>query len=203
MAFPTPAILSDTSGPIHRAVRRFRWFKRSFEEQTRSISAASGVDYECSADRLAHVFVSWVRNFEAQRQSATTARRELIEFASGAMLSCLIVDKPLKAVAIPAGSDASNPAYYWPEGYVYVAYCLNVRWLVLEQEFDERIHLAPELTEARTWWSFKENVAEDPRLAVAFLDLFSGAEPNWNSPALFYENKKPQELRYDAGALRN
>ncbi|MDA4635536.1 hypothetical protein NZA98_31350, partial [Escherichia coli] len=36
----------------------------------------------------------------------------------------------------------------------------------------------------RTWWSYKENVTEMPGYAVAFLDKFLGAEPNWVMPNL-------------------
>ena len=34
----------------------------------------------------------------------------------------------------------------------------------------------------RTWWSYRENVGEDPALAIAFLDMFIGSEPNWVMP---------------------
>ncbi|CAN0599054.1 unnamed protein product, partial [Ectocarpus sp. 12 AP-2014] len=42
-----------------------------------------------------------------------------------------------------------------------------------------------ELDDLRTWWSFKENVGEDPSLAIAFLDLFAGDQPEWSTPDIF------------------
>jgi len=36
----------------------------------------------------------------------------------------------------------------------------------------------------RTWWSYKENIAEMPGYAIAFLDKFLGGEPNWVMPDL-------------------
>ncbi|WP_422368218.1 hypothetical protein [Pelagibius sp.] len=187
MGFPVPDALSETDRPIRRAMRRMRWFKQSFAEQVKAISDASGVEYSINNEKLARVFVAWLRDFEAQKPTQPAARRAFTNFASGLMLQQLICDAPLEVVSVPVGSDASNPAYYWPEGYVYVAYCLNVRAAVLAQDLDEALTLTPDLSNIRTWWSFKENVTEDPALAIAFLDLFSGENPNWSTPSLFYE----------------
>jgi hypothetical protein len=187
-----PALLPVRTGgaggdlPVRRAVRRLRWFKRAFHDQVQAIGAASGVRYAVDDARLGQVFVAWLRDFEAQKPSGADARRAYVNFASGLMLRHLIGANPLSARGIPVGSDASNPAFYWPEGYVYVAFCLNVRAAVLEQDFDETLALAPDLADIRAWWSFRENVEADPTLAIAFLDLFSGAEPNWGAPGLFY-----------------
>ena len=195
MGFPIPDTLSEADQPVRRAMRRMRWFKRSFAEQIGAISAESGVEYGIHNDRLAQAFVTWLRAFEAQKPTEPTARRAFTNFASGLMLRQLIRDVPLGVVSIPVGSDASNPAYYWPEGYAYVAYCLNVRAAVLAQDFDETLNLVPDLANIRTWWSFKENVTEDPSLAIAFLDLFSGENPNWSTPSLFYRESEQLPLR--------
>ncbi|NIA68701.1 hypothetical protein HBA54_08865 [Pelagibius litoralis] len=192
MALPIPDALAETDRPIRRAMRRLRWFKQSFAQQVEAIAAASGTEYKIHDDRLAKAFIAWLRAFDAQKPTQSTARRDFTNFASGLMLQQLLRDAPLEVVSVPVGSDASNPAYYWPEGYVYVAYCLNVRGAVLAQDFDEVLNLAPDLSDIRTWWSFKENVTEDPSLAIAFLDLFSGQNPNWSTPSLFYE--RPEQL---------
>lgn len=188
---PQPRLIAGAHAPVRRAVRRFRWFKRTFHEQTALISRASGVVYRVHDERLARVFVGWLRAFEAQKPaqelaSASGDRRDYVAFASGLMLRQLVREKPLQLESAPVGCDASNPAYYWPEGYVYVAYCLNVRAAVLAQEFDATTDLAPDFDDIRAWWTFKENTAEDPSLAIAFLDLFAGEAPNWSTPSIFY-----------------
>jgi len=198
MALPLPDSLPQTDRPIRRAMRRMRWFKQSFARQVEAISAASGVTYEIHNDRLAHVFIHWLRAFEAQKPKDPTARRAFTNFASGLMLQQLIRDVPLEVTSVPVGSDASNPAFYWPEGYAYVAYCLNVRAAVLAQDFDETLTLAPDLSNIRTWWSFKENVTQDPALAIAFLDFFSSEDPNWSTPTLFYEQTAQLEASIDS-----
>jgi hypothetical protein len=153
------------------------------------VSRTDGVRYRIREDRLAQTYVAWVRAFEAQKPHSSAARRAYTNFASGLMLRELVSANPLDVLAIPSESDLSNPAYYWPEGYVYVGYCLNVRSTVLSQDFGETLTLSPDLFDIRVWWSFKENVAEDPSLAIPFLDYFAGEQPNWSMPSVFLEEK--------------
>lgn len=177
--------IARSAEPVHRSVRRLRWFVRSFHEQAARTSGETGVEYAVDDRRLAEVFVTWLRDFERQKPRDDADRLPYVGFAAGLMLKRLIRCKPARAIRIPPGSDASNPAYFWPEGYLYVAYCLNVRGLVLEQDFHESQAAVPELSEPRVWWTFKENVDRDPELAVGFLDLFAGEEPHWSMPGLF------------------
>ncbi|MEM7613936.1 MAG: hypothetical protein AAF245_02755 [Pseudomonadota bacterium] len=171
--------------PVHKSVRRLRWFLTSFNKQVERTEAETGNTFEVNTALLSAVFVDWLRAFEAQKPTSDSDRLPYVGFASGLMLRTLVRHKPVTVARRPAGCDESNPAYFWPEGYLYVAYCLNVRALVLEQDFHEKQRLVPELNEARTWWSFKENAQADPDLAIAFLDLFAGDAPQWDMPSIF------------------
>lgn len=177
------------AAPVHRSVRRLRWFIDSFRKQTERTGAETGVSYSIDDETLARVFVTWRRTFEAQKPDAPEDRLPYVGFAAGLMLKQLIDKAPVRATALPARADTTHPAYFWPEGYLYVAYCLNVRALVLEQDFHEKQATVPELSEARTWWSFRENVAEDPSLAIGFLDLFAGDDPDWTAPDIFQPSR--------------
>jgi hypothetical protein len=188
-ARPKNALVADTPD-IRHAARRLRWFSASFTRQVELLSEDSKVAYAIDQKKLARVFVAWLRTFEAHRRFADLDRRDFTHFVAGAMLRELIRENPLKATAVPVGADASNPAYYWPEGYAYVAYCLNVVDAVLEQEFDARLAPAPELDDIGFWWSFRENTRADPGWAIAFLDKFSGQEPSWDAPDLFFGRRR-------------
>lgn len=177
--------LENARRPVRKAIRRLRWFMGSFREHVEQSAAASGVRFAVDEQRLTAAFLEWLREFEAQKPGRADDRRAFVGFAAGLMLRALIRNAPLRVLSKPEGVDPANPAYFWPEGYAYVAYCLNVRAAVLEQDFHEDSRIAPELSELRSWWSFKENVAEDPSLALAFLDLFAGEEPNWTMPEVF------------------
>lgn len=175
--------------PIRRAIRRLRWFVGSFSSQLDEITRETGVVFSLDEQRLADVFMAWLRDFEAQKPRDPRDRKSYVGFAAGLMLRNLMSKKPVAVVSSPVDADKTNPAYYWPEGYAYVAYCLNVRSAVLEQDFDEARATSPEFDEIRTWWSFRENVGEDPNLAIAFLNAFAGDEPDWTMPALFQSSR--------------
>lgn len=178
-------VAEDATLPIRKSVRRLRWFRASFQDQIDKIAAETGVTYALDGPTLAAAFLDWLRAFEAQKPHAPEDRRAFVGFAAGLMLRTLLRHRPLTATALPPGADATNPAYFWPEGYVCVAYCLNIRSAVLEQDFHEDRRMAPAMGEIRNWWSFRENVAQDPSLGIAFLDLFAGDDPDWVTPDIF------------------
>ena len=53
---------------------------------------------------------------------------------------------------------------------------------IYEQEFGKAPSIDKCADDLRTWWSYRENATEMPAYAVAFLDRFLGAEPNWITP---------------------
>lgn len=171
--------------PVRKTVRRLRWFKQSFNDQIAQISERTGITFAINEQAQAAAFVDWLRAFEAQKPTGSADRRRYVGFAAGLMLRSLIKHAPLSVSAKPDNANKEDPAYFWPEGYAYVSYCINVRAAVLQQDFDEATSIAPELANLRTWWSFKENVQEDSSLGIAFLDLFTGVDPQWEMPDLF------------------
>lgn len=191
MPAPAPDVLDDADRPVRKAIRRLRWFVKSFREQVARTSAATGVQFAIDDAKTTAVFIDWVRAFDAQKPADPQDRRAYVGFAAGLMLRALIRKNPLTIVSRPLKVDAENPAYFWPEGYVYVAFCLNLRAAVLVQDFHEDQRLAPELTDLRSWWSFRENVSEDSSLSIAFLDLFAGEDPDWTMADVF----RPSETR--------
>lgn len=179
--------------PLHKSAQRLRWFAGAFEAQRQRTEAETGIRFTLDHDRLTEVFVDWIDAFEAQKPDLPEDNQAYVGFAAGLMLRSLIGLRPVAVAHKPADADDSNPAYFWPEGYLYVAFCLNVRGLVLSKDFASEQQSGAELGETRTWWSFRENVACDPALAIAFLDLFAGAQPEWTMPDLF-RSGRAQEL---------
>lgn len=171
--------------PLRKSAQRLRWFVDVFEHQVRTIEAQTGNSFKIDRGALAQTFAEWRKAFEAQKPKGDDDKRAYVGFAAGLMLRTMIKQKPVKLLQCPAGADQSNPAYFWPEGYLYVAFCLNVRGLVLATDYHQEQHPSAALSETRTWWSFRENVQDDPSLAIAFLDLFAGDKPEWDMPELF------------------
>lgn len=171
--------------PLRKSAQRLRWFVDAFDRQVRNFETQTGNSFSVDSGLLTQVFAEWLKAFEAQKPTREGDKPAYVGFAAGLMLRTLIKLGPVSLINRLDDADESNPAYFWPEGYLYVAFCLNVRGLVLESDFHSGQHPSEALNEPRTWWSFRENVQKDPSLAIAFLDLFAGEEPEWSMPELF------------------
>ena len=72
---------------------------------------------------------------------------------------------------------------------------------MLEQEFHLTAEIPESANDPRIWQSFKENVRENPDLAIPFLDMLLGQSPNWNEPAI--AEKRPAVEQKSTRALGN
>jgi hypothetical protein len=133
---------------------------------------------------------------EAQNPHDPARRRSFFTFAAGVMLEELIRTGAVTAGPLPAGADRDEPEFYWPEGFACTVFCVNVLSAVLAQEFDTRTDVVPSFFDIRSWWSFRENAAEQVSSVVGFFDLFLGEEPDWEMPTVFRD-----KLRRRLGTL--
>jgi hypothetical protein len=191
-------VLKETPD-IRHAVRRLRWFAASFRNEVARVSEEIGVELRTDDAKVAKAFVAWLRAFKAQRGESDRDPRDFTYFAAGLMLRELVRHEPVLAVNHKAADEAEEAARFWPEGFAYVAFCLGVCSEVLKQEFRSGIDLDPSFWDRRAWWSFRENVREDPSLAIGFFDLFAGIEPNWTSPSSFVERRHTGPERLEGG----
>ncbi len=176
---------SNAAPPLRKSAQRLRWLVSEFEKQVVLTSAETGTTYAVDRDALMSAMADWLKTFLAQERPRPERKQAFVGFAAGLMLRTLIGKKPVRAVAAPEGADDSKPEHFWPEGYLYVAYCINIRGSIIERDFHGTQRPSQMLGDVRTWWSFRENVEEDPSSAIAFLDHFAGDEPNWTVPDLF------------------
>ena len=183
--FPTVGFDVPKEQSLRKSVRRLRWFKSTFREQVDAAETRTGISFHINTPALTECFVRWVRAFEEGKPNNEEERYAFVGHSSGLMLAQLITRQPLQVAEMPKASDLNLPEYFWPEGFVYVSYCLNVRQAVLRQDFDTVAEPSPSFSDIRTWWSFRENVKENPDYAVSFLDLFAGQEPDWSAPSIF------------------
>lgn len=177
--------LPDTREPVRVAARRLRWFRAALGHHLDQLGAALGCRFALDDAKLAGIFVRWLRAVEAQRPADPAERRAFFEFAAGLMLRELVADMPLRAAGPATGADPGSAAAFWPEGYACVTFCLAVMLAAVAQEFDEEAAVAPAIDDLRSWWSFRENAAQDPAVSVGFIELLLGHEPNWLLPGVF------------------
>ena len=148
-------------------------------------AAETGIGYSVDDSKLAAAFASWLRSFEVQKPDLEEERLPFVGYAAGLMLRSLFEAAPAAALRSDSGSRANPPAEFWPEGYLYVSFCLRLRGLVLAQDFEDESPSQPVSCDLRTWWSFRENLMIDPSRAIAFLDFFAGGDPDWDMPDVF------------------
>ncbi|MEO0909391.1 MAG: hypothetical protein AAFX96_03330, partial [Pseudomonadota bacterium] len=127
----------SSSSPVHKSAQRFRWFVREFEKQIDRTQHETGNAFELKNDLLGKVFTEWLVEFENQKPKDEIDNPDYVGFASGLMLKHLIRTNPIIHVSKAAHVNNDHPAYFWPEGYLYVAFCLNVRGLVLQTDYGE------------------------------------------------------------------
>ena len=177
--------MTGTEPPLQESAQRLRWLFSAFEEQVVRTSAETGITYSVNHSQLAGVFADWLKSHLSQEPACPEDESAYFRFSAGVMLRTLITRKPLNVTSMPRKADPSNPAYFWPEGFLYVMFCLNVRGRVIQHDYDIEQRPSKDLDDVRVWWSFKENVETDSSLAIAFLDHFTGDEPEWLMPGLF------------------
>ncbi|WP_234188221.1 hypothetical protein [Shinella sp. NM-101] len=187
------AALPPSNQPLRQAVRRLHWFRAAFEATARHCGETMGCTFAVDEHRLAGIFVRWLKSIEAQKPGARSEREEFFDFVPSLVLRELIADMPLKALCPPDNVDGNPPAEFWPEGYVCTMFCLAVHAKALDEEFHTRREIDRMVDDLRSWYSFKENAAEDTAFAAGFFQKLLGHEPNWTMPATFRaRNRAPQ-----------
>jgi hypothetical protein len=170
---------------LRHRVRHLRWFKSSFRRDAELVASQHGVALHVDERKLTAAFLSWIEAFNRQKSYAALDRRDFSLFAAGLLLREFMKARPgsVRGGARPPDLDAKDSIVdFWPEGFLYTSYCVSVLAAVMEQEFGETLNLVAAAGDLRSWWSYRENVSENPSLAIAFLDRFVGEEPNWRLP---------------------
>ncbi|MFI5015061.1 MAG: hypothetical protein ACHQAY_22225 [Hyphomicrobiales bacterium] len=174
---------------LRHQVRHLNWFKKSFRRDAEQVARHHGVVLEIDDRRLTEAFLNWIEAFNRQKTFAALDRRDFTLFAAALLLREFIKARPVKARTTQSAAENAAPrddkgsiVAFWPEGFLYTNYCLSVLSAVVEQEFGETLNLARGADDLRIWWSYRENVREDPSMAIAFFDQFVGSEPNWWVP---------------------
>jgi hypothetical protein len=181
----------DNVPDLRHKVRRLNWFRQSLAETAQRIGQRYGIKYSIDDRALLFAFFAWADRFEAHREESGRNRRDFTIYAGGLMLFELLKANPVRCTPPPdketsLDQDPMLPIVrFWPDGFVYANYCLAIVKMILEQDFGSHAEAPRELADLRLWQSFRENLREDPGLAVAFFDVFMGVEPNWRFPESF------------------
>jgi hypothetical protein len=186
----------ETAPDLVHQVRGLSFFKRHLAHGVASIGRREGLAAQIDERATPKVFLAWIDGLMAQRAYASIERRDYIIFGAGILLKTLIEEPPIRLTATSGMTEraVANPlADVWPEGFLATSYCLSVLDAVLHQEGLATFVLAPEAHDIGVWQSFRENMSDDPRLAIPFLDVFVGNEPNWSEPT--WARNRPAQMQ--------
>lgn len=183
--------------PIRKAARRLRWFISAFNQHIEELSTETGLEYSIDNNCLRQVFLDWVKKFEQQKPTVDTIKQLYITYPAALMLQELIISQPVKvnSVVPEQTPEELSPANFWPEGYAYVVFCMNVRAAVVAEQLDLKAEPSAQFSDIKTWWSFRENAEEDPSTIIGFFQLMVGEEPKWHSPGVFDAKNAEQNAK--------
>lgn len=156
-----------------QSLRRWSWCREALATLLARLGSELSAVPVVDTAALARAFWQWAATLDSEARLEALDRVDHAHFQVGMLLSQLLWQRPLP---LP-GDDRSDEVGV----YTDLALTLLAAWLealgapLLEYELPERA--------SARWASYVENVSEDPLVAVAFLDLFTGREPVWRFPA--------------------
>jgi hypothetical protein len=159
-----------------QAVQRWTWCREALPTLMKALPRTDAISGPPVVDELAlaSAFWSWAATLDNHAHLEPLDPVDYAHYQVGMLLAQLLRRRPLR---LP-GADRNE------EIRAVTAAALTVlaawRQALGAPPIGDDLQLGP----ASRWSSYVENIAEDPTLAVAFLDLFTGREPVWRFPSL-------------------
>jgi len=177
--------MEHTPDLVHQA-RHFRTVLASFTRNVDLLFEGHQTPPAIDSVAMATAFANWRKTFDATRHLADLNQSDFVIYSAGALLSEMLVTKPLADA--PKSIDGLCDVGFagWPEGYAYVSFCVSMAAAVLKSLGTDVLVDASRSDDPAFWNSFRENVAENRSTAAGFFDMLCGIEPNWDGPDILW-----------------
>ena len=197
-----PVSTSNTNGlsSLGSNIRNLDWFLETFEGYARSMETHIGRRFDIDEESLRLTYFDWIEQFESDaiKQYAKEDYWDCVDYIAALGLTGLIRQNPLRlssdefvadqldanklvrlfGLKLRNVSDIPDIIDFWPEGFVYVCFCISFINRLEQQKTGNVRRLNDEAFDlTRFWWSFKENAQEDESAVVHFFDRIMGNEP--------------------------
>lgn len=165
-------------------IASWTWFKSAVNECLALTALRLHFRCELRSGDLAAAFFEWAGYLDRNQNYSKIDPVDFAHYCSGVMLKSLVRAHPVSVIERRPANGAELSLLdqlNWPDDLVLL--CLTLTLLE-----GWRLHLGAEplvldLQLIRTHWdSFHENAREDSYSCIAFLDLFLGLQPSWESP---------------------
>jgi hypothetical protein len=162
--------------------------------------ARHGIRIEIDNRHFTTAFFAWIDALEHNDDYRQRNPRDFFQFAYGVLLRDLLHEKAVRVLENPLENPLENAvgeaasgaaeappssddiAHWWPAGYMLTYFCIGMLKRTLREECGFSLEPSDALSQPAVWQSFRENLVEEPALAIAYFDKFMGAEPNWREP---------------------
>jgi hypothetical protein len=166
-----------------------RWANRSAASKSRnyrhgSVCASSRYAASCCSSAATNT-VNGTRCVERNADYRHQNALDYFQFVFGVLLRDLLREKAIhvkKDASTQLRPSPGNIADWWPTGYVLTYFCIGTLKATVHEQCAVEIQPSDALSQPAVWQSFRENMIEEPGLAIAFFDKFMGLEPNWREP---------------------
>lgn len=186
------SILVDEHEPIARSIHRV-WpaltklssCRLLLQQYCDDYSKNSGVLLELDDRQFTQAFVAWTQILEDSEFYLHKNAADYFQFCIGALLAELLKFKAVRDTSvtiIPHKKPSSEIADWWPTGFALTHFCVELVKKVSRQECGKVVESSEKIGQLKIWQSYRENLLEEPMLAIAYFDDFMGITPNWRTP---------------------
>ncbi|MDR6423116.1 hypothetical protein J2801_005418 [Paraburkholderia phenoliruptrix] len=179
--------LKDHIPNVWQAATRLSSFKELLSEHCRSMRSTYSVSVEIDERALTSAFFIWAQTVENHRHYLQQNAPDYFQFLVGCLLAELLKAHAVSVVSClddeASGTRGNSIARWWPVGFVLTTFLIELVRKVISQECGRIVGPSAKLTNIKVWQSFRENLVEEPSIAIAYFDDFMGLVPNWRNPS--------------------
>jgi len=170
---------------------RLSSFSELLREHCRAIRSDFGISVEINDRALTAAFFAWAQIVEHHGADPRRNTPDYFQFLVGALLAQLLAAHAIDTVPRIEDDRAAEGgraiARWWPTGFALTTFCVELVRKVIAQECGEIVAASDKFGDIKLWQSFRENLSEEPSIAIAYFDAFMGLAPNWRNPSFFRE----------------
>lgn len=174
-----------------QAATRLSSFNELLREHCGAMSSDFGIPVEIKDRAVTTAFFAWARIVEHHAMDPHRKTPDYFEFLIGSLLAQLLATHAVDAVpgieGDRSGKNDNAIAKWWPAGFALTTFCVALVRKVIAQECGQIVTPSEKFGDIKIWQSFRENLLEEPSIAIAYFDDFMGLSPNWRNPSFFRE----------------
>lgn len=147
-----------------------------------------GAVFEIDDRKFTQAFFAWAQILEESEPHLRQDAADYFQFAVGALLAELLRADAIRVTTAAAAADATDRdprevvARWWPTGFALTRICIELLRKICAQECSKMVAPSERIADIKVWQSFRENLLEEPSIAIAYFDDFMGVTPNWRNP---------------------